>query len=50
MGGPAHPEPRRARDREHVKFVEDIPVLIVVGVRPILTTCNLRKAERLDER
>ena len=28
MGGPAHPEPRRARDREHVKFVAGHPCLI----------------------
>ena len=28
MGGPAHPEPRRARDREHVKFVVGHPCLI----------------------
>ena len=27
-GGPAHPEPRRVRDREHVKFVAGHPCLI----------------------
>ena len=31
--GPAHPEPRRARDREHVKFVAGHPCLIC-GRRP----------------
>ena len=32
-GGPTHPEPRRARDREHVKFVAEHPCLIC-GRRP----------------
>jgi hypothetical protein len=31
--GPAHPEPRRARDREHLKFVAGHPCLIC-GRRP----------------
>ena len=31
--GPAHPEPRRVRDREHVKFVAGHPCLIC-GRRP----------------
>jgi hypothetical protein len=47
--GPAHPEPRRVRDREHVKFVAGHPFL-VCGRQPAdLTTSDLHKAEHSDE-
>ena len=46
----SHPEPRRIRDREHVRFVTKQPCLICGRTPSIRIICALRSTGRLAER
>jgi ERF superfamily len=46
----SHPEPRRIRDREHVRFVTKQPCLMAVGRPPTRIIYVLRSIGRLAER